>query len=317
MAAHGCKMCNKKINRHDDKLICNGACKEVFHPRCVNISTQLYADMKHDGNIASWVCDGCTKCEMSSPIINKNNLQTDIALELRNLLQENIKLRHSIEQMNTKFNDHSTRIDRILEQLTEVEAENKLLRDENKDLKFKLDDQEQYSRRNCLEIHGLPEIDGENPVAEVIKIGRAVGMDIKPEMIDNCHRLGRKTRTSPATRGIIVKFMRNFDKMNFLKCRKIKRNLTTNDLGLQITVSRSIFINENLTQHRRALLSAARKLRTSCDLKYVWTRNGNIYVRENETTEIVNVKCDDDLRYIEGKCKERAMRVLKGISENV
>ena len=58
-------------------------------------------------------------------------------------------------------------------------------------LKGCLDRQEQYSRRNCLLIHGLPESKNENTDELVIDaIKEKIGEEIKKNEIDKSHRLG-------------------------------------------------------------------------------------------------------------------------------
>ena len=54
-----------------------------------------------------------------------------------------------------------------------------------------LDRQEQYSRRNCILIHGVDEVEGEHTDELSIKvIEEHMNQIIKPEAIDRSHRLG-------------------------------------------------------------------------------------------------------------------------------
>ena len=71
---------------------------------------------------------------------------------------------------------------------------------------------EQYSRRNCLLIHGLPESKNENTdllAMEVIE----TKMDIKitDNDIDRTHRI-RKTKNNGKPRPVIIKFVRYNDR---------------------------------------------------------------------------------------------------------
>ena len=59
--------------------------------------------------------------------------------------------------------------------------------------------QEQYSRRNCLRIFGVPEADDENTDAIVCRIANNnLGVDLRPNDIDRSHRIRRR---SPPTSG--------------------------------------------------------------------------------------------------------------------
>ena len=55
-----------------------------------------------------------------------------------------------------------------------------------------LDRQEQYSRRNCLLIHGLVEETAEDTDEKIINtLQQSMDKTIKPEDIDRSHRFGK------------------------------------------------------------------------------------------------------------------------------
>lgn len=312
-----CKVCNVKINRYGDKIICSGKCRGTFHPICVGIDETKMVDMRFNNTLDIWTCDTCSTSIKSTKTIqildqhvSKQHSIDDVICMLQDLKSENVKLGVSILETHTKLDLQATKLQELISKTLVLEEENKNLRDENSNLKLMLDEQEQYSRRNCIEIHGLPENQGENVTAEVVKIGRAIGMSISGEMIDNCHRLGKigKFGNSPAIRGVIVKFVRNFDKEMFLKKRKVKRNLSSSELGFN--VSHSVYVNENLTQYRRSLMASVRKLKRDYKLSYVWTKNGNIFVRERDNSPAVIIKSEKDITDIEENCKQFARMVL-------
>lgn len=313
-----CKKCNVKINRYSEKLICAGKCQGTFHPTCVDIEEKNIVDMRLTGDIDKWVCNTCISKNLGPKICqripdqqaNKNYSIDDVIHMLEDLKSENFKLSQSIKETHTKLDSQAERLQDLITKTFLLEEENCKLQEENANLKLLVDDQEQYSRRNCVEIHGLPETNGENVSAEVIKIGRAIGMPISSEMIDNCHRLGRKGKngSSPAIRGVIVKFVRNIDKETFIVKRKVKRNLSASELGHD--VPHNIYVNENLTQHRRSLMASARKLKRDYKLAYVWTKNGNIFVRERDHSPAVLIKTQKDIIAIEENCQIFARAVL-------
>lgn len=299
-----CTICNIKINRSADKLICVGKCRGTFHPHCVKIKEAQLVDMRLNGQIDKWTCVNCSTANSKKYSID------DIYIILQDLKSENINLVSSIQEIHNKFDQQAEVLNQLISKISTLEDENNKLREENCDLKLQMDDQEQYTRRNCLEIHGLPEVNGENITAEVIKIGRAIGINISSDMIDNCHRLGRKGKNgnTSAIRGVIVKFLRNFDKEHFLKNRKVKRALSSSELGFD--VSHTVYVNENLTQYRRSLMASVRKIRRDYKLSYVWTKNGNIFVRERENSQIINIKSEKDIKIIEERCKDFARQIL-------
>lgn len=110
-----------------------------------------------------------------------------------------------MDEIKDKLDYQNIQIDYLLNFTDNLKCENKKLKVENETLRLQIVQQEQYSRRNYLEIHGIPEVHGENVISEVLKVGRAVGFSMSNYMIDNCRRIGKnnKNGTSSINRGII------------------------------------------------------------------------------------------------------------------
>lgn len=275
--------------------------------------------MRSDGTLTKWICENC-------PTFDPNNLEdltstattstsqpselsfSDLALMIKDIKDDNTALSLSVSSIHYKLDVQNIQIRSLLDKIQFLEEKNNKLKSENTSLKLETDTLEQYSRRNCIKIHAVPEIQGENVISEVVKVGRTLGMDLDPKLIDNCHRLG-KQNLDRGVRGIIVKFIRHFEKQEMLKLRKSKRNLNTTDLVFK-EASNIILINENLTQHRRHLFSLARKMKITSGIMYVWTRNGNIYIRKNERSPITQIRSQEDLDAVKRKCKEEAQLIV-------
>ena len=76
-----------------------------------------------------------------------------------------------------------------------------------------MDELEQYTRKNSLEFHGIPEDVG-IPTDEIVcKVAQAVGVEMEPEKIEISHRLNRKKGIKP----IIAKFANHKDKQSATK----------------------------------------------------------------------------------------------------
>ena len=96
--------------------------------------------------------------------------------------------------------------------IASLEQENSNLKKRVEKLEISADNAEQFSRRNCLRISGVPEKNDEVIDKIVLDLATAIDADIKLEDIDRSHRLGKpKSRDSsddtPARpRDIIVKF---------------------------------------------------------------------------------------------------------------
>ena len=162
---------------------------------------------------------------------------------------------------------------------------------EIQDLKFKvvkledrIDDLEQYSRKEDIIITGLPihrsvadvvkgesvdslDSEGRNSVEVQVlaKLSRH-GVSIGEDEVSACHTLGR--RQEDGTQKIIVRFV----------SRKSKVNVMRNAKKLKGT---GIFINEHLTKKTGGLAKAARDLKKNGKIASTWTRDCKVFVKDN------------------------------------
>lgn len=135
------------------------------------------------------------------------------------------------------------------------QKESKLISEENKILKKSIqhlectitsleqahNDLEQYGRRECIEISGIPAPGPgqcENINAVVGEVGKLIGVQLKQEDISVCHRLpqpkGYKGKRKEPR--IIVKFARRDVKDNFYKARGKLRSKTLRILGTMLKI---------------------------------------------------------------------------------
>ena len=109
------------------------------------------------------------------------------------------------------------------------------------------DDLEQYTRKNSLEIHGIPEDAYPSTEAAVIKVAEALNITIEPEEIEISHKLNRG-------KSIIVKFCNHKVKSKLYKERTKLKDVKIKDLFPSYPSNaqerQRIFINENLTAYR-------------------------------------------------------------------
>lgn len=292
-----CKSCNRVTKQRQVKIKCND-CDSLFHGSCVNMSEEDVTFMQAENEI--FRCDNCKKTRresmrFESAVEKSGGRNNDVIMLLREMQEDSKKqfkhledeLGNSVEnchagilELRTMFDEQSKIIKAYEEKFEAMSQENTHLKKRVKALESELDNTEQYSRVNCLELNGIPETKTEN-VYDVIKsVGNALGMDITEEQIDACHRMGSKQEGKK--RGIIVKFTRRTVKEEMLSKRKVKRNFNTHDLGFRGTAADVVYINESLTPVRRKILNAARALKKEKGYTYVWVKNGRIFLRKND-----------------------------------
>ena len=106
----------------------------------------------------------------------------------------------------------------------------------------------QYSRRECLELVGVPHSVSDGDFEEkVLKIFDKVGCSIKGNNIEACHRMSKKT-------GRIVKFSCRKDCPNVLNAKKELRKLDMKDIGFP--EDNPIFVNQSLCTYYWVLWSS-------------------------------------------------------------
>lgn len=309
-----CKICNLKCSSRQSKINCR-ECNLEFHGACVKLSKE---DVEYYiSNKEIWRCDPCQASRRKSMQLESTLESDDVSLldvmnQLREMRQESrkqikdldIALGESVEschrdigELGKKFDKQDEIIKGYEERLHKIHLENNQLKKKVIDLESRIDELEQYSRANCLEINGIPESNKESVVEVVKAVSNSLGIQIQNSDIDACHRVGvkRSDVSDLKPRGIIVKFTSRVTKEDILQKRKVKRNFNTNDIGIVNKPAEVIYINESLSYVRRQVFNAARKLKKDGLVAFVWVRNGRILVRAEEGSKVEVMNSLDDV----------------------
>lgn len=178
----------------------------------------------------------------------KDSVREAIVSELKTTIDRNTEV---IKQLELSLQERDTKIMKLEQLLCE-----------------KTDSLEQYQRRQCLRIFGIPEMDAEDTDKIAIDVASKIGIKLETCDIDRSHRVGRK---ADRPRPVIVKFV------SYRKRREVFQNKK------QLKGS-GVTIREDLTQMRYKLLK-------ECITKYgvtnVWTIDGAIHVKEGDNKRII------------------------------
>ena len=234
---------------------------------------------------------------------------TDIQTKVTNIQLENLNLKEDLIQLRAAFQSQKRDLEKLkttLETTTktnvalqqELQSAKKSLKEEIEEkerLSEGLDDLEQYTRKNALEIHGVPENLYSTTEEVVIKLGETLNVSISPEDIEISHKLNAPNKP------IIVKFLSHKVKSKLYKKRVELKNFNVSDLfptsGYATAIGRGnrIFLNENLTAYRRSIVKKANKMRKDNLLVSVWTIDGKVFVKTSPSGEAVRVYSLEDL----------------------
>lgn len=227
-------------------------------------------------------------------------LLKDIQKSMNNLSKEVAELKTSFKQQESELKTAKESLNAALkynEQLKiELQATKKRVNElegENDDLTENMDALEQYTRKNSLEIEGIPENVCDDEEA-VLKVAQVLNVNVKREDIDICHRIKRK-KSNP----IIVRFISHKVKRTLYKQRVKLKNISGSQLFPSAPAtarpsSNRIFINENLTAHRRNLVRMANEMKQDGLLKGVWTVDGKIFVKTSPEGRPLRINTEDD-----------------------
>lgn len=316
-----CTICSKSTAGKKAKIKCND-CELVFHGSCVNLSETDIQFYEQEGEV--FRCESCSKKRRASMRVeselSKNEPNIDQVLKILMDMREESK--SQIQKLDAEINKslefHSDQMKELTNivkaqsdslknfenMYQQVYEENQKLKKTVIELEQKVDDMEQYSRGNCVEINGIPEKENESVLELVKKLGTSLNFPINDEMVDTCHRVGQKT--PGRTRGIIVKFTRRTVKEEILRQRRIKRNLNTKDIGFTDSNAEVIYMNESLTPHRRKIFNEARALKKEKGYTFLWVRNGKILLRESEGSRVIAVTSSAQITKLRDKKDEKS-----------
>lgn len=148
-------------------------------------------------------------------------------------------------------------------------------------LENRLEDMEQYSRRNCLKFRGIPETEGESTDQLVVNTcNESLGVMVTEADISRSHRVGPMNKNYP--RDIIVRFLSYRTRANVYSARFSLFSAQSDQPSESTSPPKhKIYINEALTKARSAVFNKARFLKNQGHVSGAWTQDGRIVIRNS------------------------------------
>ena len=193
----------------------------------------------------------------------------------RDLLSALSKFESNLMQNITNLKDEVINLKDII--IKNLQDENKRLKTkenvlENKiiDLEIQNNNLDQYSRRNNVEISGIPQSVSDNQLEEkVVDILKAIDVNITTNEIEACHCLGKKKKN------VIVPVINKKHCLKTLRNKKKLMSIDKNSIGIP---NANLFIDENLTPASSKLAFNCRKLKRDGEIEKCYTINGIVHV---------------------------------------
>lgn len=231
--------------------------------------------------------------------------------EMAAFRQEVLKLNTTVADLNKRLNTVEEKVNNIASRLTEAEA--KIVVVSGVDITAKierhLNDRDQESFSSDLEITGIDEIPGENPVHLVTLVGQKVGISLNSQEIVSAERRGKRRDISgdisstPHPRTLVVRMARRDLRDQLIRAARTRRG-GADTVGIVTTANtqpRRFYINERLTWFNRQLFREARKEGRLKGFKYVWTQNGRIFARRDSDSPALRIRSESDIEKVFSK----------------
>ena len=168
---------------------------------------------------------------------------------------------------------------------------------------------EQYSREQCINVNGVPEKQNENVAQLVLEIARAAGAELSPSDVDAAHRVGRPR--DGKHRAIIVRFVSFTARQRVYDRRRELRDLTA-ERGPQSSLTtaelKNVFISGSLTKRNEETMYNARQLKKQRKIWGAWTDNGKMKIKLEKNAPTRIIRSTQNLRDLVGDGPDAAPR---------
>lgn len=204
--------------------------------------------------------------------------------------QEIDTMNKQVEDLNKTTTDLKNTVSGLQKQVTDKQAEinaqkaaneklNEQLETLNVNTETKINDIEQYSRKNNVRVSGIPET-GNETAEQSIEIvveklnNKIADLNLQRDDIDIAHRLGRQKKDK--TRQIIVKFSSRLKRDELMRRRRDLKHT-------------GIFVSEDLTPINQLVLACLRK-KMPDEVDQAWSKGGKLFYKQksnpNTITEV-------------------------------
>lgn len=230
------------------------------------------------------------------------SLESTITRELDSVKSEIKDLVRSVEFINAEYEEMKKNHEKTLRTTGELEKENHRMAGTIVDLNTRINYLEQQSRSNNLEIQSVPEHKQENVYNMVTQLGQVVGYNLKENDILFCTRVAKQDSSNSRPRSIIAQLssprIRDGLLAATIKFNKSNPQNKLNSTHLGYSIQTPVYVAEHLSPSNKALHAAARVKARITGYKYVWVRNGKIFVRKSDESEFIHIKNSDSVNKI-------------------
>jgi len=292
-----CGVCGKECKRDGNEVVCDGGCREIFHQNCVKGDVE--GKKTRSGNYT------CKKCRSNlKEFITQamKDLKTEIVGEVHTLKAEVTELSKSVEFLSTQSDTNKELLQDVKGELAKLRKENAelngkcaALTEELTDTKERLRNLEQYTRKNNIEVSGIPVTASEDVSSIVKDLGAALGIDVDESQVTAAHRIPSFKKERPPA--LIVQFQKKAQKDTWISKFKEAKDLTADKVNPHFA-KQKIYVNDHLCPENKIFLG---KLKTKCNAigyEYAWSRDGKFFARKSQGSKCIKVVTLKDIEHL-------------------
>lgn len=222
--------------------------------------------------------------ELTVENLNKYSKQ-----QLIDMLIEKESISKNLSELSTEIQNLTTYVKRLESDVSIVSNVNSQLQKQLVATERQCWANAQYSRRECMEISGIPCSVSDNDLeGKVIEVFGKLGVNVKEDGIEACHRIKKGSDKT------IVKFSKRKDCQQVMS---VKRDLRNADLSsLDFPDSTVLFFNESLCSYYRWMWSKCKRLKSKNMIYSFYTVNGIVKAKKLEGGEATSITHMEDLK---------------------
>ena len=197
------------------------------------------------------------------------------------------KFDNMLSHINAELTSVRDRLTKMESQLSVTRRVNDNLLKQNRILERKCAANEHYSRRECLELSGIPDSIPNNNLEEtVLKIFNETGVTVNSRDVEACHCRNQKSNPKK----VIIKLSKRKDVVRVINNKKKFKNKKPQNIGLPSGCK--ICINENLCKYHKCLWWKCKLLQTCDSIQSFWVTNGSIRIKHqnDEVTSVTHIE---------------------------
>lgn len=302
-----CNVCDAEIPMDNLCLACD-ECDKLYHPRCKGI---VGRNLKPLSSLSEWFCDSECKNQYEMDQTTETIVDTSDRETIKMLLMFKETVMRDMEDIKRSQQFLSDLVD-------ELRKENALILRQNEQLKQQVEQTKQESNKynetardiegeinkikqdkltNNIVITNMPK--GNNCVDDFWNLTTKIDAKIEKsdvvavELMHSSNNKNKNKRgSSSRTNTVLVRFNNHHAKIELIKKKSragsvLHEQFATNKNAQQNV--QAIYFRDHLTSYGLDLFAKCKSIQKQAKLKYCWTKDCQIYLRESEKSKVIKI----------------------------